>query len=60
MARAKGIDFFTMDPRRLRKYDNRDAIEMLGIYTQRLPDCYCGLKSTTGCRLVTVFLGLAT
>jgi hypothetical protein len=33
MARAKGMDFFTMVPRRLRKYDNRDAIEMLGIYT---------------------------
>jgi len=27
------MDFFTMVPRRLRKYDNRDAIEMLGIYT---------------------------
>jgi hypothetical protein len=46
MARAKGIDFFTIDPRLLRKYDNRDAIEMLEIYTQRLPDCYCGLKRT--------------
>ena len=33
IARAKGIDFFTIDPRRLRKYDNRDAIDMLEIYT---------------------------
>jgi hypothetical protein len=35
MARANGIDFFTIDPRRLRKYDNRHAIDMLEIYTQQ-------------------------
>jgi hypothetical protein len=46
MARAKGIDFFTFVPRRLRKYDNRDAIDMPEIYTLRQPDCYCGLKRT--------------
>jgi hypothetical protein len=34
-----------LDPR-LRKYDNRDAIGMAGIYTQRLSECYCGLKGT--------------
>ncbi len=33
MARAKGIDFFTIDPRLLRKYDNRNAIDMPEIYT---------------------------
>src|SRR5688572_29333648 len=46
IARAKGIDFFTIDPRRLRKYDNRAAIVMAEIYTHRLSYCYCGLKRT--------------
>jgi hypothetical protein len=46
MARAKGDDFFTFYPRRLRKYDNRGATVTPEIYTHRLSDCYCGAKRT--------------
>jgi hypothetical protein len=46
MARAKDVEFFTTDPRRLRKYDNRDAIVMPEIYTYRSVNCHCGVNKT--------------
>jgi hypothetical protein len=35
MARAKGVNVFTIDPPRLRKSDNRRAIVTPEIYTYR-------------------------
>jgi len=46
MARASGIDFFTIDPRPLRKYDKFNSVVLAEIYTYRLSYCYCGLKRT--------------
>jgi hypothetical protein len=59
MARAKDVDFFTIDPRHLRKYDNRGAIVLPEIYTYRSMDCYCGSKRTPTVRNAACFATVA-